>query len=243
MSPPVAMPCPLPPWPATYNMTLSTFVMPGRSEGMITDGSTWQHIRRFGLIDVDWSNDEDVWMATHPMSAEEALVEAAVAIRAANVDLMPGQKVFVYRDPVIAYPWFSSVRRLLDDPKYEPWFLRFRNGSDGLGPLHHDGDGTYNYSVCDHAFKPPKCSALFHFQGSSWRGAAPSSPGLNCTHIDPRDPVPGGPPGNRSAGACDCGRVPCGFCACSTFTATFTPKYSVCPSTAGTDCVRFHRSV
>ena len=44
-------------------------------------------------------------MSTHPMTAEESLVQQASAIRAANKDLMPGQKVFVYRDPVIAYPW------------------------------------------------------------------------------------------------------------------------------------------
>ncbi len=55
MSPQQNMPCPLPPWRPTYNMTLSTFVMPGRSEGMLTDGRTdmWEHSRRFGLIDVE----------------------------------------------------------------------------------------------------------------------------------------------------------------------------------------------
>ena len=192
-------------------MTLSTFVMPGRSEGMFSDDApTWRAIRRFGLIDVDWSNAEDLWMATHPMSAEEALVAQVEAIRAANKALVPGQKVFVYRDAVLAYPWFSSVRRIINDPAYEPWFLRFKNGSDGRGPLHHDRDGTYNYTVCDRSFTPPKCSALFHYQGSSGH-ASPVGPSGKCTHIDPRDPVPGGPPGNRSAGRCDCGRVPCGF--------------------------------
>ena len=187
------MPCPLPPWRPTYNMTLSTFVMPGRSEGMFSDDApTWRDIRRFGLIDVDWSNAEDLWMATHPMSAEEALVAQAEAIRAANKALVPGQKVFVYRDAVLAYPWFSSVRRIINDPAYEPWFLRFKNGSDGRGPLHHDRDGTYNYTVCDRSFTPPKCSALFHYQGSSGH-ASPVGPSGKCTHIDPRDPVPGGP--------------------------------------------------
>ena len=48
-------------------------------------------------------------MSTHPMSAEESLVQQASAIRAANKDLMPGQKVFVYRDPVIAYPWYDAA--------------------------------------------------------------------------------------------------------------------------------------
>lgn len=55
MSPQQSMPCPLPPWRPTWNMTLSTFIMPGRSEGMLTEGpaNMWEHVRRFGLIDVE----------------------------------------------------------------------------------------------------------------------------------------------------------------------------------------------
>jgi hypothetical protein len=45
----------------------------------------------------------------------------------------------VYRNTVLAMPWFSSVRRIMDDPAYDVWFLRFKNGTDGRGPLEHDG--------------------------------------------------------------------------------------------------------
>lgn len=48
-------------------------------------------------------------MSTHPMTAEESLVQQASAIRRANKDLMPDQKIFVYRDPVIAYPWCAPL--------------------------------------------------------------------------------------------------------------------------------------
>eukprot|EP01051_Picozoa_sp_SAG22_P036431 SAG22_NODE_17645_length_301_cov_0.762376_1_plen_81_part_01 len=61
MSPPQNMPCPLPPWPPTFNMTLSTFIMPARNEGYLHQwGETWERIRDYGIIDVDWSNAQDV---------------------------------------------------------------------------------------------------------------------------------------------------------------------------------------
>ncbi len=34
-------------------------------------------------------------------------------------------KVWVYRNMVHAYPWFTSVRSILDDPAYKDWFLMF----------------------------------------------------------------------------------------------------------------------
>ena len=44
-----------------------------------------------------------------------------------------GQKVWVYRNTVLAMPWFSSVRQIMDDPLYDVWFLHFKNGTDGKG--------------------------------------------------------------------------------------------------------------
>ena len=71
-----------------------------------------------------------------------------------------------------------------------PWFLKFKNGSDGRGPLHHDGDGTYHHPVCDHNYNPPKCSDLFHSQTQT----------------------PGYPTGDGNCDkACNCGQVPCGM--------------------------------
>jgi hypothetical protein len=91
---------------------------------------------------------------------------------------------------VIAYPWMTSMRKAFDDPAYEVWFLRFKNGSDGRGPIAHDGDGTYKAPVCDHNFSPPKCSELYHSQTQT----------------------PGFPHGDGNClTPCDCGRVPCGF--------------------------------
>ena len=40
----------------------------------------------------------------------------------------PYTRVFIYRNSVYGYPWFTSVRTILDDPAYAPWFLMF-NGT------------------------------------------------------------------------------------------------------------------
>ena len=103
----------------------------------------------------------DLWVSVvpHGQNCEEDLLKQAELIKANNT-LGKSQKVWVYRNAVWAMPWMSHTRKILDDPAYDVWFLKFKNGSDGRGPLHHDGDGTYKSSVCDHNFSPPKCSEL-----------------------------------------------------------------------------------
>jgi hypothetical protein len=66
-------------------------------------------------------------------------------------------QIYVYRNSVKALPWFSSIRTILDDPDYAPWFLKFVPG--GVFP-----NGTWHVPACDNNFKPPKCSALYHDQ-------------------------------------------------------------------------------
>ena len=77
-------------------------------------------------------------------------------ISCARIHLMFRVQVWVYRNTVLAMPWFSSVRKIMDDPSYDGWFLHFKNGTDGKGPLEHDGqlndphrDTTYHEPVGD----------------------------------------------------------------------------------------------
>ena len=175
-------PHPLPRWAPTFNMSLSTIIMPCDSHKFITDPT----IRKFGVVDLDWSNSKQLWVNESPMQCEENLVKQAIIMKQET----PLSKVWVYRDPVLAMPWFTTVRRIMDDEDYRPWFLKFKNGSDGRGALAHDGDGTYHHPVCDHNYDPPKCSDLFHSQTQT----------------------PGHPTGDGNCDkACDCGRVPCGM--------------------------------
>jgi len=178
-----------PTWPPTFDMALSTTVMPCNNAELMSSGPNWPTIRGYGLIDIDWSNAKQKWINTSPMTCEEDLLKQAQLIKANNT-LGKRQKVWIYRNAVWGMPWMTHTRKLLDDPAYDVWFLRFKNGSDGRGPLYHDGDGTYKSSVCDHNFSPPKCSELYH-------GAQFQTPGF--PHGDGNCVKP-----------CDCGRVPCG---------------------------------
>jgi hypothetical protein len=188
-TPPVEK-CLTPKWTPTYNMSLSTVIMPCNYQELMSDGPFWPTIREFGLISIDWSNSKSEWVNTDPMTCEENLVKQAQLIKANN-PLGAAQKVWVYRNTVIAYPWMTSMRKIMDDPAHDVWFLKYRNATHGdPSPLSHDGDGAYKNPQCDHNFKPPKCTNLFH--------------SLTQT--------PGYPHGDGNCDKpCDCGRLPCGF--------------------------------
>jgi hypothetical protein len=102
-------------------------------------------------------------------------------------------KVWIYRNSVYAYPWFTSVRKILDDPAYSPWFLMFR------------GTGPWTSPNCDKNYQPPKCSKYFHTQMDT---------PLPTTTWGPEGHPIGGYgkcyPKNNESG-CDCGTKPCGF--------------------------------
>eukprot|EP01049_Picozoa_sp_SAG25_P010233 SAG25_NODE_1097_length_4023_cov_1.143221_5_plen_220_part_00 len=108
-------------------------------------------------------------------------------------------KVYIYRNSVYAYPWFTSVRTILDDPAYAPWFIMFEGGD---GP-----PGSWNTSspACDDDYDPPLCTRYFHTQmdtpkpTTKWGvGGHPIGGYGKCY---PKD--------NKTG--CDCGTKPCGF--------------------------------
>ena len=61
-----------------------------------------------------WTNTKDEWKNTVPMSCEENLVAQAVLMK----NETPDSRVWVYRNTVLAMPWFASVRRIMEDPAY-----------------------------------------------------------------------------------------------------------------------------
>ena len=64
----------------------------------------------------------------------------------------PGTTVWVYRCSIYAYPWYTSVRTILDDPAYAAWFIDFKP------------EGPWRSPKCDNNFSPPKCSDHYHMQ-------------------------------------------------------------------------------
>ena len=149
--------------------------MPCNSSGLIRPDV----LKDFAVTSIDWSNAKDQWVQGTPMDAETPLVEQAVLLQAAN----PTQRIWVYRNVVIAYPWFKSVREKLIDPAYKGWFIPFSS----VPPL---PNASYYMPKCDKNFDPPLCSDHYHSN----------------------DQTPGYPRGDGNCpGPCDCGGVPCGF--------------------------------
>lgn len=79
------------------------------------------------MIDFDWSNakgtgDADGWAKHRPMDDEEMLFTQVKLTKAASAD----SDVWVYRNTVYGYPWYTAVRLALDDPAYGPFFMKFK---------------------------------------------------------------------------------------------------------------------
>jgi len=121
-----------PPWPPTYNMSMSTIFMPCNGGGYFDSSFA----AKFGIASFDWSNAKDIWSKAKPMSCEETLTTQAEMTKKLN----PNTHVWVYRNIVKALPWFSSVRVKLEDPKYWGFFLHYKNasGTTATTNLYHD---------------------------------------------------------------------------------------------------------
>ena len=162
-------------------MNASTVIMPCNYTGYQAPSTT----AGWGVVDFDWSNDLDGWSAATPMDNDE---QQLIQVKLTKTSPLTAAytKVWIYRNTVYGYPWFTSVRKLLDDPKYKPWFIMYGNST-----------GPFVSPPCDVDYDPPKCTDYFH------------------TQMDTPLPRPGGygqchPKDNKTG--CDCGTKPCGFC-------------------------------
>ena len=139
--------------PPVYQMNRSTIIMPCNFTGP-TDPSTTVG---WGIVDVDNSNwkgtgASDGWAKASPMDCEERLAEQARMTKQAS----PQTQVWVYRNSIIALPWYASVREKLCDTAYAYWFLNFTT------PIPHIKQRGHANTTCDLTFDPPKCSRAFH---------------------------------------------------------------------------------
>jgi hypothetical protein len=67
----------------------------------------------------------------------------------------PGTVAWIYRNTVYGYPWYTTVRTILEDPAYADWFIKFKP------------DGPWYSSKCDNNYDPPLCSDFYHSQEQS----------------------------------------------------------------------------
>lgn len=162
-----------PPWPATWQMNSSTAAMVCSYTGYMDPSS----LRGWGLLDIDWSNALGNWSAATPMDTNERLLVQAGMIKVAD----PATRVWTYKNSVYGYPWYTTVRFILDDEAYSPWFIKY------------SGRPPYTSPPCDDNYTPPKCTDYFHTQMDT-----PNIPGRKGY-------------GTCAPPACNCGSKPCGF--------------------------------
>jgi len=137
----------LPQMEQTYLMSRSTIIMPCNYSGFTDPAST----AGFSIVDFDWSNSKAEWAKAKPMNDEELLMEQVEMTVAAT----EGTTVWVYRNSIYSYPWYTSARTILEDPAYEAWHLKFKE------------EGPWTSPKCDDNFDPPLCSDYFHSQEQS----------------------------------------------------------------------------
>jgi hypothetical protein len=95
------------------------------------------------------------------------------------------------RNIVKADNWMESVQKVMDDPQFEGWFVKFDQA--------RLVSNSTTSPPCDQNYDPPKCSQFYHDQT-----LVPNVP-------DPKSPDPARRhPAGACVGACDCGKHPCG---------------------------------
>jgi len=217
-TPPPPPPVDLAPWPShptwapTWNMSMSTSMMPCNTSGWFDPHLAAQ----YGVADFDWSNMRDGnadaagWTKLNPMDDAGLLNQQIAKVKAIN----PKTHTWVYRNLVKALAWYKDVGEKLADDRYSGWFLKFRKG--GAVDL---GNNSYHSPMCTAGV----CSSLFHSQDQTPQPAhghtrhVASSPagrlqkfsrssgsGLDSEFNPPHEC------GADNKAKCDCGKVPCG---------------------------------
>ena len=131
-----------------YQMNHSTIIMPCNNSGYTNPATT----ASWSIIDFDWSNGKALWTKSRPMNDEEVL-QKQIELSTSHAE--PGQTVWTYRGSMWAYPWYTSVRKTLEDPAYADWYMKFKP------------QGPWFSKKCDDNYDPPVCSDLYHNQEQS----------------------------------------------------------------------------
>ncbi len=129
---PWRLPCPLPPWPATYNMQLSTQNYFFQSDGFY-DNATVAFAAKHAVVGIDWANHYGL-----PMHREDTLAQQAAIIKAVN----PKTRVFVYRQSELALNIFDNGAKVMYDPSKTNWFVLWPNGT-----IYNDSTPVGNYRM------------------------------------------------------------------------------------------------
>lgn len=225
---PAPAPAPAPPrwvpadWTPTYEMHKSISVY-WRNHTGIEPAYFYDGV---GLVMLDWAHAAQEWInGVQPMDNGAGLARQCTAIKARN----PHIKCNVYRNTVIALNQFRHISKLVDDPQFSGYFLRFKPNATQSGRCWGQfdpraGPGTGENSrldpiwpqpvvcevlqpsdvhvpLCDKA-DPTKCNTDLYFD----QNQCPQVPGDNWSN-DTDAVYQGLVCEGRS---CNCGLSPCG---------------------------------
>ena len=131
----------LPPWPATYNLTMSTMTQtcfgptgktgPTDPKGAALNNATGAFLRKWGIIALDFESREALWSRHSPKDADVMMLEQVKQMKR----IAPQTRFWIYRNLVQAYSNFVELRAKLEDPQYAGWFVHFgAHNNESLTP-------------------------------------------------------------------------------------------------------------
>ena len=209
-------------WVPTYEMNRSISLY-WRNETGIEPAEFYDG---YGVVIFDWAHGAQQWINEYtPMDNGAVLAKQCSVIKARN----PHIKCNVYRNNVIALNQFRHISKILDDPAFAGYFLRFKAGATQSGKCWavHDpravpGTGEDSFvdpkwptpvicanlttsdvhvPMCDKA-EPSKCNRKQYFD----QHQCPQVPGHNWAN-DTKDVYQGL---ICKGSTCNCGNSPCG---------------------------------
>jgi hypothetical protein len=133
-------PCPLPPWPATYNLTESTimyyFNCDNRNPPLECDDKLInQPGQPWGIVGIDWQISAGLWSKcgfpqTYP--GELTMIENCAQIK----QLGQAKRCLIYQNLEVALQWHESQRALMNDARLADWFVSWHNSQNVSNGTH-----------------------------------------------------------------------------------------------------------
>jgi hypothetical protein len=117
-------PCPVPSWPAEWDLTASSYVFP--ADKPASTFPPFAPVHPWGLVQLDWAVGGTVWLKPdRNTSMCEAQSTANCAAMKANGT---AKKCFIYHNLELSLQWLESNRVIMYNPEYADYFLQYTDG-------------------------------------------------------------------------------------------------------------------
>ena len=126
---------------------------------------------RWAIFDIDWGTGKEVWAKARPQNCSEMMVKQLEDM-AASVTEKPSvpKRYMTYRNFVKALPLLTPVREIMNDARFDVWFVNFSSDVQANHAVAHVPVCESNMTLCkstggwscpmDAVLQPPRCSHL-----------------------------------------------------------------------------------